>query len=522
MKRERLLLVLAICFSVLPVLLLIIIPSIPQDRVQNGIDNERVTRLTVDLNLTQQGQGRIQEEVRYDFGSHTRPGLTFTLPFWQNLGGYFPYIRAPHAFVVQRETITEPITMSHVGDALLVKTGADNNLVSGTQTYRLSYTWDHLVTQMPNGEERIRFALSAASFNTPIDATEFTLHSPVSPTSLTCNVLDAQGRTAGNCPVTSTGTVSTMYSTRWLEKDQRLQIEAVYPRGTFTSVRPEGAPPLIHAWILIVLFHLIVAGAIWFFFGRDSKGRGVIIPSEELLANIKPYEAGALLAQWPTYASFIGLLLDLARRKVITFERLEAGGYLTHTVKRLPGAHVLDPVETRVLKRLFLYSTDSNDSKEEMSSASFDRHTSSARLAYNLFEELASEHLVARGWFPTNIRAVFVFSALILIGWTGALYLILSNYLQDPHLDWLFLQIPLLLPVIYILPRLTKAGALAREEVHGLARYIRVAEKARLAFSENPQEHTDEQNSLLPYAVAMGIQKDWTRYYLMGYEPLKK
>ncbi len=110
----------------------------------------------------------------------------------------------------------------------------------------------------------------------------------------------------------------------------------------------------------------------------------------------------------------------------------------------------------------------------------------------------------------------------MLVGWTASLYILLQGRVNDPHLHLMFIQIPLLLPLIYLLPHLTKAGAVAREQVQGLAWYIRVAEKARLTFHENPEQLIMKPGKLLAYSVAMNIQKDWKKQFLVGYAEVRK
>jgi uncharacterized membrane protein YgcG len=63
------------------------------------------------------------------------------------------------------------------------------------------------------------------------------------------------------------------------------------------------------------------------------------------------------------------------------------------------------------------------------------------------------------------------------------------------------------------MPRMTKEGAVLAEHLQGFKRYIRVAEKDRLAFHEAPEKTPERFSALLPYAVALGEQRAWTKVF---------
>lgn len=278
---------------------------------------------------------------------------------------------------------------------------------------------------------------------------------------------------------------------------------------------------LIPDWLWLVLANVSIASLVWLILGRDRRGRGVIIPSEEIIADVKPYEAGALLAQWATYASFVSLILDLEQRKIVRLERYEGGGYLMFTVERLSKSLPMDELENAVLRRLMRYPFSEPNEKEEAGSATLALWSEQCRLAYRLFETLVHRRFVKRGWFSINPLHLYVMSGTFLLVWTYGLFLFLESRIYDPRHNWIFIQIVLIAPILYAMPRLTKEGALVREQVKGLARYIEVAEKDRLRFHESPKSAGEKKSNLLAYAVGLNILKEWTKHYLSGFEAIK-
>ncbi len=65
-----------------------------------------------------------------------------------------------------------------------------------------------------------------------------------------------------------------------------------------------------------------------------------------------------------------------------------------------------------------------------------------------------------------------------------------------------------------IMPRrMTPKGAAAREAVQGLKLYLSVAEKDRIAFHDAPEKSQGVFEKFLPYAIALGVEKQWVKVF---------
>lgn len=505
-----------------PIVLLLSKDSVSDDLSKDQASRERMSAYMSLIELDLFGQAHIQETFTYQLQMHQREGIVRALSRRLPFGNYLAPDRDITFVRVERNGAPESITPVHTNRHTGVQIGTDDESVTGAQSYRIEYRIARAALRTDE-KDIVRLTPTDRTSPVPMDAPSVTVQSPVPPLHVKCYVaMSVDDAKTSPCNInTSDPRTIQFQATRSLTGNQQLFIELEYPRGTFSSAVPVPSAPRIPAWALIVLAHLLAGGALWLLFGRDSRGRGVIIPNEELLADIPPYEAGALLAQGASYASFVGLILDLAERGVIKFTRTEAGSYLLFDLERIPGTHVLDDIERAVLHRLFQYPF-SNPDDEEMESVRFGKHSAESEQAYALYETLIHERFVSRGWYASHILTLYSLGGCILIGWTAGLYLLLAGRIYDPYLYLIALQIPLLLPILSRMPRLTKAGALARERIQGLAWYIRVAEKDRLAFHENPEAFVLKPGKLLAYAVAMGIQKDWQTQFISELSTLKK
>jgi uncharacterized membrane protein len=59
----------------------------------------------------------------------------------------------------------------------------------------------------------------------------------------------------------------------------------------------------------------------------------------------------------------------------------------------------------------------------------------------------------------------------------------------------------------------TDSGAAEWAKVEGFKLYLSVAEKDRLNFTDAPDKTPERFNKLLPYAVALGVEKEWAKQF---------
>ena len=64
-----------------------------------------------------------------------------------------------------------------------------------------------------------------------------------------------------------------------------------------------------------------------------------------------------------------------------------------------------------------------------------------------------------------------------------------------------------------IMPTKTKKGALTKEYILGLKRYLTVAEKDRLKFHNAPEKNPEHFDALLPYAMALKVADQWAKQF---------
>lgn len=106
----------------------------------------------------------------------------------------------------------------------------------------------------------------------------------------------------------------------------------------------------------------------------------------------------------------------------------------------------------------------------------------------NMPEQVSGDDLLALSW-------LFAFLGALAIMPGAAVVFFVLKFLQ-----------PKIVP-------LTHNGRLTQRNLLGFKHYLNVAEIDRLSYEYRPKEDLDRVNKLLPYAVALNCDKNWTKYY---------
>ncbi|HHH12467.1 MAG TPA: DUF2207 domain-containing protein, partial [Candidatus Moranbacteria bacterium] len=65
----------------------------------------------------------------------------------------------------------------------------------------------------------------------------------------------------------------------------------------------------------------------------------------------------------------------------------------------------------------------------------------------------------------------------------------------------------------WVMPKRSRRGVALRRHILGLKMYMTVAEKDRLAFHNAPEKNPQIFSDLLPYAIALGLERQWTAQF---------
>ena len=112
-----------------------------------------------------------------------------------------------------------------------------------------------------------------------------------------------------------------------------------------------------------------------------------------------------------------------------------------------------------------------------------------------------------KGYFsenPTQLRGQFFLSGFVLF--------FIGSIIPFANIG-LILSAVLLCAFAWFMPKMTEKGARTREQILGFKEYLSVAEKDRIDFVNAPEKNPTIFEKLLPYAVALGVEKNWAEVF---------
>ena len=437
------------------------------------------------------------EQISYDFADGQKHGIFRYIPETMvvmnrkiNLG--------LHWLGVLRDGKQDPTSTQSTNGNTVIKVGDPSQTISGKHDYRLSYSVAHSIVAEPMGQ-RLTWNITGDHWPVDIASSTFVLDAPIAPVSVTCYT-GVHGSTEHACTAEVSGTKVLSRITRSLNAGEGWTIEATYPAKTFIAAateRPSAWPWLTPGLIFTILFSLAWI-VVWYIFGRDESGRGTIITEFDPPEGWKPYEVNMLEYTGGNHRGLAATVLDLARRGVIKLTLLNEGK--DYRIERLRDKErELDAYEAKTIELLFVTGDEFSPLTGRVERSSM----------YQGMQNLLDKTLVKKGLYQSSVTTSRALSILIVaITWFISYYLV-NEYFYDPLLNISIIGLIIGGICAYVMPKRLHAGTIVYEQIEGFKTYINVAEKDRMAFAEAPAKTPERFSKLLPFAVALGVERAW-------------
>ncbi len=404
---------------------------------------------------------------------------------------------------------------SGTGGKLFIKIGNPNFEYQGLVGYTLEYTLKNAMTTFPSHDE-FYWNVTGNEWIVPIRKAKFIVHLPSECKDKTISYAAFIGvmgsRDNTSIQVDRHGQEIVYEVMRPLQTYEGLTAVLGIPIGVLKSFSlfqkikwfaqdnwPYGFPVLIFIFLFLV----------WYFRGKDPKGKGTIAVSYESPDNLTPGEVGTLIDEKVDMRDITATLVDLAVKGYLKIEEEEDKDFIFRsTVPKI--AVTLKAHEKFILDHLFLYGNYCR-----LSSLKYTFATNYlAPIRQRIYDGL-----IEKGYFqcsPDTIRKVFRFWGVFFMVVGGILAIV---FLGMPQLWWIATPIPLgvsgissgLLFFIFapLMPKKTKKGVEVYEQIKGLEEYIARAEAETL-------QKTDPKllfETLLPFAICFGLTKSWVKTF---------
>ncbi len=490
-----------------------------------------------DTQLTLQTSGALHvvETIRYDFEDTERHGIYREIPRHFRAEGVEDRGISIDHVVVTDALGTEYQTAVDAGNKILnIRVGDPDVTLTGAHTYVITYDVRGAVIPLANGDE-IYWDAIGGEWDVPIEKATAEVRLP-SATSIISSACYVGERDAKESCVMTAGTAFVHFeAVAGLAKEEGMTVAVAFPKGTVPVefIEPphagiSGLPHLpsivfIVSGILIGLLGLAFAFRMWSRHGRDPRGRGTIIPYYEAPKNLTPMEAG-LLVRHATYGRDITAeVISLARQGAfkIVQETDTTLGIFKSTDYRLvdvQGEQVLKAHHEKDLYNALFANAESENGVRSLLISTIDK-TAFYKALVKLKEAVRAS-VIAKGLYDGASKKYVIMLAIC--GVLALLFTFVGFILGISMTDTLgtlalcaglgIAGIAMLLAAA-LMPRVTREGALIKEELLGLKDYLRIAEKDRLAFHNAPNKRPEVFEMLLPFAIMFGVEKAWAKEF---------
>ena len=475
--------------------------------IPGRVHAEQISNFASGVSVQQSGRVDVVETINYDFEYASRHGIYRYIPvvYRDDQGNtYKPGFSFDSAEV---DGVRTKYRLSSEGDNRVIKIGDANRIVTGLHTYTIRYHFDSLLVN--KGGDLLRFNVTGSGWSVPIDSAKVTIISAVTP-QLTCYA-GAVGSTNHDCKVNEQARTVTAND---VGDGEDFTIEALWPSGTVANLLQPYKTPL---WMKILYvaagvyvlggFMLLIAALIRWLGIRVAEKRSeksqTIIAQYEPPKNMTAGELGFMSDNKATLVEVTAMLVQAAVAGFIKIEQVQEKSLLKKAEYRLTKLKDFTGMDAQ--EQLFL--TVLFDGKTEINMKDIDKTAVPA--AVKKYQASLRENLKTKGFYTKSSK----FTSAAVAG--GLFMLIFLSFTP-----FVLISIAFILPIgLYLYrragqtPRRTPEGLETWAYVQGFKLFLSVTEKDRLAFTDAPARTPKQFSKFLPYAIALGVEKEWAKQF---------
>lgn len=492
-------------------------------------DAMAITDFHADLTINLDGSLDARERIAVEFYEN-RHGIIRNIPVQYHLDDqYDAEVTLTINSITDEAGQAIPYTQSRDESDLILKIGDANRYVSGEQVYVIDYTVfgaflylsdrDELYWNVTGTENEVEIARASATVFLPseVDYIESACYTgEQGSTAQDCTIgLEGEQVEASAADSLTIGVGFTPGVIAHVEPTlldlEALRAEQAAEEARLNALFAEEAARRAHvreltSW-LYALVPLAIAGLLWRYRSRVNghKFRGSIIAEYNAPDDLRPAEVAAIARGQVSGIDYAATIVDFAVRGYLTIEEKDNKGVLGKTQYQLKKKKATDKQmvdwEQDLLITMFA-------SAKSVDLAKLKTRLSVKRRA---IDKKIQDRLKEAGYLKEDFRRAAV--RLRSAGW---IFLFIGGMVPG----YFFLEYSAVWPIVWHviaflmfylaaakLSSLTPKGAEVERQIRGFKLFLKTAERYRLEWQE--RENIFEE--LLPYAIALGVAKKWSR-----------
>jgi hypothetical protein len=488
---------------------------------------ERITSFDSVATLSQANVLTVTETIKVDFGSNAHHGIFRDVPIVQRSTTDNYYYTFKLLGVSSSSGAPAGVASKGPnGDYYEIKIGDPNQTIQGQATYVIRYELTPLALR--NGDvDRVNLNVTGQDWEYPIDHASLALTLPAAPTAPPVCYTGSTGSQAHNCTVSAAATTVSAASSTTLEPGNGMTVDINLPGGSFSSyLRPNQRPPLSQVAKVqigvIALVWLTALAVLGLYFSKlvgniRLRRQQIVVAQYEAPDGLSPGQIGLLVDSKSGMKEFTATVMDLAVRGYLKITRLETKVLFYKRVDyqfdQLGAAAGLKNYEHSVYDLLF-----KSGDVTKMSELSNSSHAATNKASLDEMRKQLGSSLTSAGYY--GVKANLVNHHLWLSAVGGAALLTIGIGILPQGVAGGLVALLAGAAIFGFAcvslgryPELTDSGAAEWAKVEGFKLYLSVAEKDRLNFTDAPERTPELFNKLLPYAVALGVEKQWAKQF---------
>lgn len=479
--------------------------ALPQWTVAQTFLPEQITRFDVVATINEDRRITVEETIEYDFGSQYRHGIYRYIPTGYDRNGGRYYLLLDLVSVTQ-DGNKAVYTKTKNPNETNLKIGEGDKTITGKHTYVIRYNINRALNDFPD-EDVVEWYwnVTGNGWNVPILSSSLTMRGPAEAVDSTC-FTGVYGSTQKACSITKTGDVYETRLTKPLSAHEGFTVAFRFP---LESVLPVSTGDKILFWIVdnawaatpFIVFFIMYG--IWWFKGRDPKGRGTIIAQYEEPHKLNVLQMSGLLDESVTSRAVTAELLDLARRGYMHIEYEGEKNKKMFLIKDREADAGMNDAERTLFDGVF----------SEGSRVDTDKRVDDLYIAVSKARELTVKQLVNDGYYdkrPGIVRGLWYTAAFAV---PVLMMMTLTAFLGSLMIVSSIISGIIMMFFAHYMPRVTRKGAIVREEIKGFKTFLSVTEEKRLAFTDAPEKKPEQFARFLPAAVLFGVEKKWANQF---------
>lgn len=503
-------------------LLLFVVGSVPLTAAAEVVDS-----FVAEVAVNDDGSLTIAETITYDFGNQERHGIFRTIATTHPQPAREWYKRREidvTVVEVQKDGINTPFEIIERSGAVEVKIGDPNVTISGRHTYDIRYVLSGALWYYPDRSPELYHNITGSDWEVPLEKVKVTL---LDDGKFTSGNACFRGRDGdlGSCDIDSASS-SIIFSTSLLFPGEQMTIaQPLIGSAVETQI--------IEVWrysLFVIPFGLLVlvwAGVTAYRYKTHFWEDLPDIPYYEPYPEALPMFTGVLYDGRLDTRDITAGLLYLAEQGFIKIKKTEQKVMFFFEVDDYEITLMRDDAEVpthfheELLKLLFWYGNVG----DTVTLSELKKSTSKQRQNQKIIRQLNTaivDDVVERGFYEQLFKFEYILPFVVAVGiivgfGQTAIWWVFVKLFGSAASLYLFITVGILalalVVLVVIYRRRTKKGYQALHHITGFKDFLSVTDKDRFKFHNAPTKSPEQFLEYLPYAVALGVEKEWAEVF---------